>query len=440
MSYTVSQNSVITSVFSPSNASFLTCGGTNQAPKSGPWDNFTVGATNFKYIFNSNNFIIGGATPTVRGYSSSGTAPTTIKQFLYNGGNIQYVCGQFSLSSPTSAVNIMYFNPNLNTDTTGDAAFSNISGITFTGSPNAVNCMAFLNTTQGAVDTTKLVIAGRFNQATINSVNSSANIALLNVTTTPSWSIATLSIPSPVNLTTTTINSIIVIGTTIYIAGANGANCLFYSYKTTTSTWTNLLGVTNYPGTINVLKKTNTFIAIGGQFTTLGNATNCNNIVLYTTGSSAGNGFTALGTGVTVVPGTSGYPSLQVFALECLISTNQLWVGGYFTNAGGLLANSIAIYNITNSTWSVIDRNGDTAGTTTKGLTDFSGGTNPGVVYALNIAAVDTSVIIIGGSFKTRTTTTSQSSPLDIYNLVKITTSTTNGTQRNYTLFYPKSQ
>ena len=441
MSYVVSQNSVITSVYVPNNASFLTCGGTNIAPKVGTeWDNFQVSSTNFKYIFNSNKFISGGTTPTVRGFPSDGTAPTTIKQFLYNGGNIQYVCGKYSLTSPITANNIMYFDPNANTTTTGDAAFSNLNSITFTGSPNAVNCMAFLNTSLGAIDTTKLVIAGTFTQATISSINSFANIALLNVSTTPTWSINTTLIlaDATINAATTTINSIIVIDNIIYVGGADGANCLFYSYNITTSTWTDLLGGT-YTGSINVLKKTNSYIAIGGNFVTLGTATNCNNIVLYTVGGS----FTALGTGVTVVPGTVGYPSLQVFALEYLISTDQLWVGGYFTNANGVLANSIAIYNITTSTWSVIDRNGDTAGTTTKGLLSFSGDTNPGVVYAINIGAIDTSVIIIGGSFRTSTTVASPNFSQNIFNLVKITTAittTTSGTKRNYTRFNSKSQ
>jgi hypothetical protein len=442
MSYVINQNSVITSIYVPNNASFITCGGTNIAPKVGTtWANFQVSSTNFKYIFNSNKFISGGTTPTVRGYSSGGDVPTTIKQFLYNGGNIQYICGQYSLSSPTSANNIMYFDPNANTNITGNATFNNLNSVTFIGSSNAVNCMTFLNTSLGAVDTTKLVIAGTFTQATIGGVNSTGNIALLEVSTIPTWSINTIYIDSDtvINATTTIINSIIVINNIIYVAGACGAssaNCLFYSYNTTTKVWVNLLGG-NYIGSINVLKKTNSYIAIGGQFTTnFGTATTYNNIVLYTIGG----GFTALGTGVEVVPDIADYPSLQVFALEYRVSTNQLWVGGYFTNAGGVLANSIAIYDINTTTWSVIDRNGDNAGTTTKGLLNFSSGTNPGIVYALNICAIDTSAIIIGGSFRTNTTAASPFFSKNIYNLVKITTSTTSGTKRNYTSFNSKSQ
>jgi hypothetical protein len=331
----------------------------------------------------------------------------------------------------------MYFNPTLNTTTTGDATFLNTSGITFTGSPNAVNCMAFLNNNRGtAIDTTKLVIAGNF---TINTTY--INIAIFNVSTAPQWSLNTdtiTSIPTAITSTSTTINSIIVVGTTIYVAGTNNGNCLFYSYKISTSTWTNLLGTTTYPGTINVLKRAQSFIAIGGDFTSLGNAANCNNIVLYTIGSTGGIGFTALGGGVAGDPNTN--PAIQVFALEYLSSNNQLWVGGYFTKVNNnVIANSIAIYDINTTTWSVIDRNGDTAVPTTKGLTDSSGGADPGVVYAINIAASDNSVIVVGGSFKTKTTETI-STPQDIFNLVKITTAITPQGKRNYTKYNSKSQ
>jgi len=438
MSYTVSADSVITSVFAPSSGTFLTCGGTNIAPKVGTtWANFSVGSSNFKYIFNSNKFNNGSTTPTVRGFLSTGTAPTTIKQFLYNNGNIQYVCGQFSLSSPITANNIMYFNPNASTGSTGNATFNNLSSIAFTGTPNAVNCMAFLNTALGEIDTTKLVIAGTFTKATIGVNDSLANIAILNVTTTPAWTINTTLISSNATIisATTTINSIIVIDNIIYVGGSNSTNCLFYSYNTTTSTWTDLLGAF-YAGKINVLKKTDSYIAIGGQFTTLGTATNCNNVVLYTVGTAS---WTALGTGVTSVAASSPiYASPQVFALEYLSSDNILWVGGYFINVNGVTANSIALYDF--SAWTVIDRNGDTAGTTTKGLLLDSGGTNPGVVYALNIAAIDTSVIVVGGSFRTSTTAASPNSSQNIFNLVKITTATTNDTKRNYTRFNSKSQ
>ena len=451
MAYIVSQNSVITSLFVPSNTTFLTCGGTNIAPKVGTtWANFTASnpTTNFKYIFNSKNFNGGVIKPVVTGYPASGsTAPLTIKQFLFDGGNIEYVCGQFVITSPTTATNIMYFDPKAGT-TTGTTTFNPLSSISFTGLNNTVNCMAFLNTLSGSPDTSKLVIAGNFSGATIGGNTSRANIALLTVTTTPTWSINTL-IPiadSIINAPATTINSMIIIDNIIYIAGSDNTNCLFYSYDTTTPTWTNLLSSSPDTGTINILKKvvtqTNTYIAVGGQFTTLGSATVYNNIVLYNT---VGGAWTSLGSGVTGVAASSPIYALpQVFALEYLESTNILWVGGYFLSANGTTCNSIAYYNINNNTWSVIDRKGDSGSPTVKGLLLDSGGiggTDPGVVYALYISSGDTSNIIVGGSFITNTTpllplTTSTI----IYNLVKITTATTDVNKRNYTKFNSLSQ
>jgi hypothetical protein len=454
MSYIVSENSVITSLYTPSNNSYLTCGGTNIAPKDDPvttWANFTVGSSNFKYIFSCNNFNGGSTNPKVRGASSLSPDPTTIKQFLYNNGTIQYVCGQFSFTgTPTTANNIMYFDPNQDTQTTGDFTFNNLSGITFGGSStDAINCMEFLNdsTEVAKVDTTKLVIAGTFSLATIGGISSFANIALLNFSNPSTWTINnSISTNTTINNSLTIINSIIVIGNIIYVGGVNSGNCIFYSYNTTSPAWTDLLaGATYTSGTINILKKTNNYIAIGGNFTSLGSVSDCNNIVLYTTSNGA---WTSLGTGTTkgvtgVAASSPIYGLPQVFALEYLISSNILWVGGYFKNAGDTLANSIAFYNFENSTWGVIDRNGDNATPTTKGLLYFSSDDpEPGVVYALKISAVDTSVIMVGGSFRTSTTPIARILSQNIFNLVKITTAitTTSQTKRNYTRFNSKSQ
>jgi len=445
MSYLVSQNSVITTLNVGGKPEFLSCGGTNIAPKGGiTWSNFSVSTSNFKYIFNSNNYIGCIKDPKVRGYpASNSTAPATIKQFLYDNGNIQYVCGQFVLSNPLTATNIMYFNPNLNNSTTGDATFNNLSTISFS-SNSTVNCMAFLNNTDGSVDTTKLVIAGTFSNATIGGTSSFANIALLNFATPSTWTINTSIVQNgttdgQVNASTTTINSIILIGDIIYVAGVGGAgsnNCLFYSYNTTTSTWTNLLSSSN-AGTINVIKKTtDNIIAIGGGFITLEGIT-CNNIALYTIGV----GFSALGDGVQEVPASSPiYASPCVFALDFLKSTattsGDLWIGGYFIKAGGLTANSIALYKINTNTWEVIDRTGDNASPTTKGLlSDTADSTNPGVVYTMSISALDTSVITVGGSF--RTLLSKSNIPATIYNLVKIITSAPSNTapKRSFTKF-----
>ena len=438
---TLSQNSVITSIFTGNTLAavpFLTCGGTNFANKSGTtWANFTVGTTNFKYIFNSQ--FNGKTGPLVTGYSASGNVPTTINQSLYDGNQIQYICGQFTSLSSGGAQNITYFNPIISRTTT--VTFNTLNSISFTGADNAVYSMAFLNTTAGTVNTNRIVIAGTFTKATISGTDSTANIALLDLGSGV-YSINTTGIVANgvINASTTIINSIIVIGNIIYVAGAASTNCLFYSYNTTSNVWADLLGG-SYAGNINVIQAIGrTQIAVGGSFTTIGAATSCNNIAIYTIGGafrSLGNGATK---GVTGVPASSPiYATPRVFALANI--GDLLWVGGYFVNAGDSVFNSIAIYNILGSTtyktlantWSTVKR----AGSAVIGLLKDTGGTDPGVVYALNISAIDTGIINVGGSFRITTSIVTPNTSETIYNLVKITTPTinTSSTDRTYSKF-----
>jgi hypothetical protein len=437
---TVSQNSVITSIFTSQTSTglkFLTCGGTNIAPKSGTWNNFTanntsptVGTTNFKYIFNVGKFN-GTTNPPITGYPFTGTAPTTIKQSLYNKGTIQYICGQFTSFSAASAQNVVWFNPVVSV--TADATFNNLSGITFTGSNNAVNCMS------SNLDATfnKIYLAGRFDTANISGATTYKNMVRLNVAA------STYTIDSGFTTTgtlldssTVTINSMIVVNRILYVAGTDSTsgNCIFYSYNGTT--WTNLLlSVSPITGNINVLQAiSTTIIAIGGKFTSIGSATNCNNVVLFTISSKT---FTVLGNGatkgVTSVAGSSPiYAAPEVFALAFV--TKLLWVGGYFVNAGDSPANSIAIYNVSGNSWSTVTRGGSVS----IGLLKDTGGTDPGVVYALYASANDTSIIMAGGSFITSTSIVSPSKTSEnIFNLVKITTATisSTATTRTYSKF-----
>ncbi len=436
---TVSPNSVITSIFSgitQGKTAFLTCGGTNIAPKVGTtWANFTVGTTNFKYIFNISPFN-GKDNILANGYSAGSTAPTTIKQSLYDDNQIQYICGQFSLTtSTTGANNIAYFNPIVSKTATSN--FSNLSSISFTGSNNAVNCMAFLNTS-GIVNKNRIVIAGTFTKASISGNDSNANIALLDLGTGYTINTTDIIANGVINASTTIINSIIVIGNIIYVAGAANTNCLFYSYNTIIKEWVDLLGGSSYAGSINVIKAIGIKeIAVGGSFTTIGAATTCNNVAIYTI---AGGVFRSLGgatKGVTGVAASGAiYATPRVFSL--LNIGDLLFVGGYFVNAGGSVSNSIAIYNIlgdttyntVRNTWSTVTR----GGSANIGLLKDTGGTDPGVVYALNISANDTGVILAGGSFITSTSSVSPNKSQTIYNLVKITKNqiTTKVTTRTY--------
>jgi hypothetical protein len=416
---TVNQNSVITSIFSgitQAKIPFLTCGGTNILPKSGAWANFTVKNTNFRYIFNIGPFN-GKDEINANGYSALSIAPTTIKESLYDGNQIQYICGRFTLSG--AAQNITYFNPIVSS--TATSTFNTLNSISFTGTDNAVNCMTYLNTS-GIVNKNRIVIAGTFTKATISGTDSTANIALLNYTPGPTWNINTTDIISNgvINASTTIINSIIVIGNIIYVAGAASTNCLFYSYDTIRKAWNPLLS-TSFTGTINVIKAINTTqIAVGGRFTTIGAATACNNVAIYTIASGV---FRVLGAGATkgvtdVAASSPIYIAPVVFALTYV--SNFLFIGGYFVNAGGTLSNSIAVFNVSGNTWSTVTR----GGSANIGLLKDTGGTDPGVVYAITNSANDTGVILVGGSFITSTSIVSPNVSQNIYNLVKITVAT----------------
>jgi len=435
-SYIVSPNSVITSIFSgstPSIIKFLTCGGTNIAPKTGDWNNFTVGTTNFKYIFNVGKFN-GTTSPSITGYPSDGTVPTTIKQSLYNNGEIQYICGQFTSFSSASAQNVVRFNPAVSS--TAPAVFETLSGITFTGTSNAVNCMT--SDLDGTFN--KIFLAGRFDTANIGGATTYKNIVCLDVDNTtytinPVFSTAGVLLDS----SSVTINSMVVINLILYVAGTDGTNCVFFSYDGTT--WTNLLlsPISPITGKINVLEAIDsTKIAIGGKFTSIGNATNCNNVAMFTISNSTSNAsYTVLGAGATKgVTGVAAvdpiYAVPEVFALEYV--ANLLWVGGYFVNAGGNTANSIAIYNVPENSWDLPVRKDSTG---TIGLLRDTGTIYPGVVYALFWSANDASIMMVGGSFKTNTSTISPNKSEIIYNLVKITIAVNKSpaTTRTYSKF-----
>jgi hypothetical protein len=411
--YTVSNNSVITSVLTPNDQSFLTCGGTNILPKVGtPYANFNVGSTSFKYIFNSKDFKSTIPKPIVTGYSASATAPTTIKQFLYNGVNTEYVCGQFTLSTPTRN-NIMTFNPK-DTATTKPAVFGSLN-ISFDGADTTVNCMSpFANK-----NFSKIYIAGSFEDASITNgptttTSIGRNMARLNVLTTTSWSIDTTfnTTGSIIDNADTIINCMIVNNNILYVGGSNNGNCLFVKYTDATQ-WTPLLSGT-YAGSIYALEFIGgkNLIAIGGKFVSIATATNCNNIVLYNIDDDS---WTTMNGGVGTVPASDPiYPDPQVFALSYIQSKNTLWVGGYFVNGGGQERNSIATYLLDDSSWGSVVRSGSTV----IGLKRDTGVDAPGVVYCLSKAPIDTGNIVAGGSFRINASNTNEL----LYNLIKITT------------------
>jgi len=429
MAYNISQDSVITALIVPTTKNFLSCGGTNNdTPKNTvPYANFTANNTptspliyNSKYIFNSTKYNMNNPRPVVKGYSTSNIEPVKIKQFLYNNSSIQYVCGEFNLSSP-SAVNIMYFDPTLQATPSSNVTFTSL-GLSFLptatspATATTVNCMAF-----GATSST-IYIAGNFSSVTKTGV-SNGNIASLTLSSL-TWTVNTsITANGTINAVGTIINSMIFFNRILYVAGTDGTNCLFYSYNTVNNSWTNLLGGA-FTGTINVIKLINfnkrNIIVIGGQFANLGTITGCNNIVLYTIPITGAGTWSDLGVGVDGVGASAAAPwgVAQVFSLEYIpitTSSNLLWVCGYFRNGGGSVKNSIATVNIATKEWGNVIR----SGSTDIGLKYFDGTDQPGVVYCSSPAPTDASNIVVGGSFRITNSRGGTS-----FNLVKISTAT----------------
>jgi hypothetical protein len=77
---------------------------------------------------------------------------------------------------------------------------------------------------------------------------------------------------------------------------------------------------------------------VGGYFTSAGGV-NINYIAQWNTTNST---WSSLGLGVD--------SQAQVLTLDS--TRNILYVGGYFSTAGGISANYVAQWNVTNSTWS----------------------------------------------------------------------------------------
>jgi hypothetical protein len=117
---------------------------------------------------------------------------------------------------------------------------------------------------------------------------------------------------------------------------------------------------------------------IGGVFTIVGNAF-ANNVAEWN-----GSGWSALGSGI------SGGDENAPYVLALAVSGSTLYAGGYFTNAGGSAANSIAQWN--GSSWSALgsgmNEYGSVSALAVSGSTLYAGGyfTNAGGSAANNIA------------------------------------------------------
>ncbi len=247
-------------------------------------------------------------------------------------GNV-YVGGEFGvvggLVTPVS--NIVLYNPSTNTwSSLGTGTNNGVSG----GGPTSVNALAVLGN--------DLYVGGNFTQAG----GVSANYVARYNPTTNNWSALGSGSSNGVS---GIVSALVVLGNDLYVGGSFGqaggmsANNVA-RFNPAANTWSVLgtgssNGVNNQVSAMAVDGQGNLYV--GGGFSSAGGVS-ANRVARY---NPTTNSWSALGTGAGGVNG-------NVSALAVLGS--DLYVGGNFTQAGGVNANSVARYNPTMNSWSAL--------------------------------------------------------------------------------------
>jgi len=147
------------------------------------------------------------------------------------------------------------------------------------------------------------------------------------------------------------VNALAVSGNDVYVGGffsqaGTGSGAVFANnvarYNPNSGTWDNLGGGVSFGGfggQVNALAVSGNDVYVGGFFDQAGSVS-ANNVARFNVGT---NSWRALGTGSQ--NGVNGF----VFALA--VVGNEVFVGGTFTSAGGESANSVARYNPNSGTW-----------------------------------------------------------------------------------------
>ncbi len=414
-------SSTITAIGNTNKNTFLLVGGTNFLNPSVIWNPYQTYRFIFNYRINQQTAI------TLNGKLPGTPTVNKINKILQDGFTTQktYLCGNFSITTTSSGVanNIAFFQ---------NASWFSM-GLSFSGTNIMVTNMIFNETTRAP---TLLYITGKFNSVTSSGgTSNAANFAIINLANNQVITTTTGPVGSY------QLNSLTKIGNFIYAGGTTaetGGNAFLAVYNITSNSWTTLSST--FSGNINVINQispTSPIIAIGGQFTSLETATDCNNIVFYNTSTLA---YTTLGTvgsfGVSGVAAVNApYAQAQVFTISSLTIAGviYLYVGGYFVNAGGNLCNSIAIYKNSTNEWFPYVRSGITGVLYNNYITKTTN--EPGIVYSIIIAAQDNSNIIIGGLFVVALTPSTPTAYT--YNIFRITTSET--IPKAYNQYYGKT-
>jgi hypothetical protein len=300
-------------------------------------------------------------------WSSLGTGSSNgVNGFVYAlavVGNEVFVGGGFIFAGGVSANCVARFNTQTNT-------WSSLG----TGSSNGVGG----GVSALAVVGNEVYVGGSFTSAGGVSAN---YVARFN-TQTNTWSTLGTGSSNGVN---DRVNALAVVGNEVVVGGsftsAGGVSANRVArFNTQTNTWSSL-GTGSSNGVsfgssfaaVRALAVVGNEVYVGGEFTSAGGVS-ANYVARFNTQT---NTWSSLGTGSS--NGVNGF----VYALA--VVGNEVYVGGWFTSAGGVSANRVARFNTQTNTWSTLG---------TGSSNGVSGGVYP-YVYAL--AVVGNEVYVGGG-------------------------------------------
>jgi hypothetical protein len=270
--------------------------------------------------------------------------------------NEVYVGGNFTSAGGVSANRVARFNTQTNT-------WSTLG----TGSSNGVNSAVYALAVVG----NEVFVGGEFTSAGGVIAN---GVARFN-TQTNTWSTLGTGSSNGVN---GWVYALAVVGNEVFVGGsfteAGGVSAKRVArFDTQTNTWSSLgtgssNGVSN---TVNALAVVDNEVYVGGFFTSAGGVS-ANYVARFNTQT---NTWSSLGTG------SSNGVSSTVRALA--VVGNEVYVGGFFTSAGGVSANRVARFNTQTNTWSTLG-------------TGSSNGVSGSSVLALAVVGNE---VFVGGGF-----------------------------------------
>jgi hypothetical protein len=225
-----------------------------------------------------------------------------------------------------------------------------------------------------AVVGNEVVVGGRFTSAGGVSAN---RVARFN-TQTNTWSTLGTGSQNGVSGILASVLALAVVGNEVYVGGffasAGGVSANNVArFNTQTNTWSSLgTGSQNgVNGGVEALAVVGNEVYVGGYFTSAGGVS-ANNVARFNTQT---NTWSSLGTG-----SSNGVDSV-VYALA--VVGNEVVVGGVFTSAGGVRANRVARFNTQTNTWSTLG-------------TGSQNGVNGLGVFALAVVGNE---VYVGGAF-----------------------------------------